>query len=188
MPDAHPRLRVLALALLLAGCGGSAPGDRPPDASADRPPDAPGADSVAAPDSVERPEVSSLGQPASVGGLQARRTVVPGVMADLLDARREEGALLVTIRFRNSSESEADLPAAAAGYAGWSLRAGEREWPLLRDEGGELRASGELPARLAPAESRLWRGEFQAPPPDVETFALEIPGVEPFEGVPIQDD
>jgi hypothetical protein len=121
----------------------------------------------------------------SVGGLQARGTRLTGVMADLVSADREAGVLTVTIRFRNSTRARRPLPV-EPDLRGVELEAGGRSWPILRD-GDEAPSRVVLPDSLAPAETRVWRGEFTAPPLDVTEFDLAVPGVDPFTAVPIRD-
>lgn len=157
--------------MLAAACGGEPPvpgGDQEPAA----------ADTL--PSVVPAVADTGVREAQSVGGLQARHTEVRGVVADLLEARRAGEALVVTVRFRNTTRDTLDLPGQLAGSASdWTLTAGDRAWPLIRVP------TGALPARLAPAETRLWRGEFRAPPRGVQAFDLAIPGVDPFLAVPV---
>lgn len=141
----------------------------------DRPSTAPAADSMASP--ME-----------TVGGLQASRTDV-GLVADLLTATRHRDSLTVTIRFRNAESDTLSYTLAERGgaYPGLRLTAGGREWPLAREPDGDLAAPSEFEASLGPGDSELWRATFQAPPGSVQTFDLEMPGVERFSDVPIQE-
>lgn len=159
---AHSHLRLAALAAALS-CGA------PPE---------PGATST--------PPAAEVRATQSVGGLQGRRTRVRGVVADLVSAERAGNVLVVTLRFRNSAQDTLPLPV-SPGLEGAAVVAGGRTWPLARNERGAPRAGSALPESLAPAETRVWRGEFAAPPPEVETFDLEIPGVDRFTAVPIRD-
>lgn len=173
----HPLRRVLAPVLLVAAACGEppVPGGEQEPAPTDSIP-GPASDAGAGTAAAD----SGARAPESVGGLQARHTGVRGVVADLLEVRRDGEALVVTIRFRNTTRDTLDLPAEiAASVADWTLTAGGRAWPLAEAP------RGALPARLAPSETRLWRGVFQAPPRDVRAFDLTIPGVDPFTGVPV---
>lgn len=158
----------LALGLiLLAACGREEPAP---------PPEAPAAESIASP-------------MPTVGGLQARRAEV-GLVADLLTATRRGGTLTVTVRFRNAGTDTLSytLVDGDGAYPGVRLTAGGRDWPLAREPDGELAAPRQFEASLGPGGSQLWRATFQAPPRTVETFDLELPGVERFSDVPIQDE
>jgi hypothetical protein len=156
----------LALALL-AACGrGEAPAPAPvPQPATTR-------DSVAS-------------EIRTVGGLQARRTDVLGIVADLLSATCEEGTLTVGIRFRNAGSDSLSITIPAE--EGVRLTAGDRDWPVAREEDGELAITKTFVAELAPGNSRLWRASFVAPPRAVHSFDLELPGVQPFTDVPITD-
>ncbi|HUP21106.1 MAG TPA: hypothetical protein VM778_14310 [Gemmatimonadota bacterium] len=165
----HAWIPALGAAFALA-CGG------PPEPGATS---TPPAASVSIPDSAGR-------ERESVGGLQAQDTQVIGVMADLVSADREEGVLKVTIRFRNSARGTLPLPV-EPNLRDSALEAGGRPWPILRDPGGVARSSVELPDSLRPSESRIWRGEFAAPPRDVTEFDFTVPGVDPFTAIPIRD-
>lgn len=126
----------------------------------------------------------------SVGGLQARTTETPGLVADLLSARREEGLLIVTVRFRNAGSDTlaVALPTGAGTYPGLRLEAGGRAWTIARDAWGEPMAPETFERTLAPGESMLWRGSFEAPPRSATAFDLAMPGVvQPFDDVPIHD-
>ncbi|MDX1661760.1 MAG: hypothetical protein R3326_08220 [Gemmatimonadota bacterium] len=125
--------------------------------------------------------------PESVGGIAAVRTDVGGVVADLLTAERADGRLTVAIRFRNTAGRGRRVEIPDDYESGWRLEAGGRDWPLATEPDGDPLAN-EPPRRvLEPAQSALWRGTFVAPPRDVKTFRLEVPGVRPFEDVPIID-
>jgi len=181
-PVTPARAGRLALALVtFAACGGE---ERPPA------PAVPGAarDSVAAPaETFTRDSVASPIE--SVGGLQARRTEVLGIVADLLSAVREEGTLTVAVRFRNAGSDSLSFTLSMEGAgAGPRLTAGGRTWPLAREPDGDPAAPARFEASLAPGGSRLWRASFVAPPRSVHAFDLELPGVLPFADVPIRDD
>lgn len=125
--------------------------------------------------------------PVSVGGIVAARTDVPGVVADLVSVAREEGRLTVAVRFRNISQRTRRIDVSDEYGSRWRLVAGGREWPLATGADGDPAATAPPRRTLKPGQSALWRGTFVAPPPEVTTFRLEIPGVRPFEDVPIGD-
>ncbi len=126
---------------------------------------------------------------ATIGGLQARRTDA-GLVADLLSATRAESRLVVTVRFRNATTDTLAfaLPAQGGAYPGTRLTAGGRAWPLAREEDGDVAAPAEFDIVVAPGQSRLWRAEFVAPPGEVPSFDLRMPGVATFVDVPIRDE
>lgn len=139
------------------------------------------------PPAIERSTESGI---ASIGGIQARRTEVRDVVADLLTARREGDLLTVTIRFRNAGTHSVrvEIPVVGGSHPGLRLSAGGEEWPIARDEKGGLLATQELARTLGAGQSMLWWGSFRAPPPTVGSFDLAMPGVEgPFRDVPITD-
>lgn len=123
----------------------------------------------------------------TVGGVAAARTDVHGVVADLLAAEREGGRLTVSVRFRNTTEATHRIEIEGDYDERWRLEAGGRRWSLMREPEGDLDATDPPRRALKPGQSALWRGTFEAPPPEVTTFRLEVPGVRPFEEVPITD-
>jgi len=175
------------LALVLttfAACGGEE--RRPPTPA---PIETPARDSAAAP--IETAARDSVASPIeTVGGIQARRTEVLGMVADLLSAVREGGTLTVSVRFRNAGSDSLSFTLSGEGRGGHGLRltAGGRTWPLAREPDGDPAAPARFEASLAPGQSKLWRASFVAPPRSVHTFDLEMPGVIPFTDVPIRDD
>jgi hypothetical protein len=140
--------------------------------------------------SSTEPAADSMASPMeTVGGLQARRTDV-GLVADLLSATRQRDSLTVTIRFRNAGSDSIAYTMAdgGGGYPAVRLTAGGRDWPLAREPDGDPAAPRQFEASLGPSDSQLWRATFQAPPRSVGTFDLEMPGVERFSDVPIEDE
>lgn len=166
-----PILLALGLAAL-PSCGSDAP----------EPSEAPAA---------AHPAIDTVASPIrTVGGIQAVRTEVTGIVADLLSATREGGLLTVTVRFRNAgSDSLAfAMPGEAGSYPDVRLVAGGETWPIVRGEDGDLAAPATFEAHLAPGDSQLWRASFVAPPSTVRDFDLQLPGVEQFTAVPILDE
>lgn len=184
------------VALLFAGAvlGACSTGEAPvPDGPANGALEA-GATEAGTPESTapspadSSPSPSPGPPPTTVGGIVAAWTDVDGVVADLLLAVRREGRLTVTIRFRNTSEATRRLAIPGDYDSDWRLVAGGRDWRLAREADGDPLATEPLDDRvLLPGQTALWRGTFVAPPPGVHAFRLEVPGVEPFEDVPIAD-
>ena len=126
----------------------------------------------------------------SVGGIQARDTEYPGLVADLLTASRDEGRLTVAVRFRNAGTDTVRfaLPSDGGSYPSVRLEAGGRAWPIARGEDGEPEAPGTFERSLIPGQSMLWRAVFEAPPAGITAFDLAMPGLSAsFQGVPITD-
>ena len=80
---------------------------------------------------------------ATVGGIQARDTEVPGLVADLLTASRAEGRLTVAVRFRNTGSDTVRFALSSDGgaYPSVRLEAAGRTWPIVRNESEIGRAS-----------------------------------------------
>jgi hypothetical protein len=126
----------------------------------------------------------------SVGGIQARDTKYPGLVADLLTASREEGRLTVAVRFRNAGTDTVRfaLPSDGGSYPSVRLEAGGRAWPIARGEDGEPQAPGTFERSLVPGQGMLWRAVFEAPPAGITAFDLAMPGLSaPFQAIPITD-
>lgn len=157
---------LILLAVVLPGCGR----DREP------------------PPTQTPPEIALPAEPKveTIGGLQARRGDLAGLVADLVSAQREKGLLTITVRFRNAGTDTLrfEIPSDGGTYPGVRLTAGGRAWPIARDESDPK----EFARTLAPGQSTVWRASFQAPPRATTTFDFEMPRVrEPFQDVPITD-
>ena len=153
--------------LILSGCGQEEPAPAPPAVGEEIPP-----------------------RFATVGGIQARDTEFPGLVADLLMASRAQGRLTVAVRFRNAGTDTVRFALASDGgtYPLVRLEAGGRAWPIARNDDGEPEAPGTFERSLDPGQSMLWRAVFEAPPPGITAFDLTMPGLSsPFEDVPIVD-
>jgi hypothetical protein len=128
----------------------------------------------------------------STAALASQETNWSGVTADVTEFRRKGNTLTAKIRLRNqgSKESQAEIHYnesyvmdAAAG----------KKYEVLKDENGAYIAAlrsgwkDRWYEELKPGESQSVWMKFPAPPPDVKSVTLQIPGVTPFEDLSIQD-
>lgn len=162
------------------------------------------AESAATPPPVEQPG-SNATAPASVSAgpavagdqapraappvIQTQETNISGVVAELIECARNEGVLTVKVRFRNSGDQPVRLYAEThhGEYREFSVTASGKKYFVLKDTEGAPLAPKYLDANLAKGQTYLWWAKFPAPPTDVKKVDVIIPGVLPFENVPISD-
>ena len=84
---------------------------------------------VAGPWPVE-PAFAQAGQP-----IQSLESNVAGVVADLLEAKREDGVLTIRVRFRNASDKDVRLTAVRARqFDAYYVTAGTKKYLVLQPE------------------------------------------------------
>lgn len=186
------------LLILAAGCQAREPEGQPEAApSAATPaPGAPPATTTAAPPAAS-PETSQpfpAPAPASAptAALASQPTNWPGIIADVTEFRRKGSTLTVKLVLRNQGTAEAEPDVHYNEVYVMDAAAGKK-YEILQDEKGHYIAAlrsgwnNRWYEKLAPgATYTLWM-KFPAPPPETRTVTLQIPGVPPFEDLPIQD-
>jgi hypothetical protein len=191
-------LPVLTVLLALtAGCKGREPESQSPAPATDAPPataPATTTETTTAPPAATppAPQAGTAATPAAAASLASQQTNWPGIVADLTEFRRKGSTLTARVVLRNQGSAEAHasihydevyLMDAAAG----------RKYEALKDEKGTYIAALRSGYKdqwydgMAPgATYTLWI-KFPAPPPDVKTVTLQLPGMPPFEDLAIQD-
>ena len=116
----------------------------------------------------------------------------PGVVADVTEFRRKGSTLTVRVVLRNQGNVDAEPDIHYGEVYVMDLGAGKK-YEVLKDEKGTYIAalrsgySNRWYEKLAPGASyTLWM-KFPAPPPEVKSVTLQLPGMPPFEDLPIQD-
>ncbi|HKH45600.1 MAG TPA: hypothetical protein VKM72_13140 [Thermoanaerobaculia bacterium] len=193
---------VAVLLVLVAGCqarepegqdiaqeSAAAPSSTAP-ADAASPAAAPAGEAAAPP-----PPAATAAQPAA----PAPATVVasqqsnwPGVVVDVTEFRRKGSTLTARVVLRNEGSAEAEPDISYNEVYVMDLGAGKK-YEVLKDENGSYIAAlrqgydNRWYKKLSPGETyTLWM-KFPAPPPDVKAVTLQIPGLPPYEDLPIQD-
>jgi hypothetical protein len=173
----------------------AAPLAAPPPAApaAATPAPAAGAPAAAAPAPVTNPNAATPGAaPASAAAVATQTSNWPGVVADVTEFRRKGSTLTVRVVLRNQGNVNAEPDISYNEAYVMDLGAGKK-YEVLKDEKGTYIAAlhsgfgNRWYQRLAPGASYTIWMKFPAPPPEVKSVTLQLPGIPPFEDVPIQD-
>jgi hypothetical protein len=158
--------------------GGAGPATAPPAAS-------PAAAEPAAP-------ATSAGVPAQESVLASQETNWAGIVAEVTEFRRKGNTLTARVRLRNQGGAPAQPEVKYDEVYLMDLAAGKK-YQVLQDEAGSYIAAlrsgwkDRWYGELAPGQGQLLWMKFPAPPPEVRSVTLQVPGVPPFEDLPIQD-
>ncbi|GEM_PF-5892316 len=110
---------------------------------------------------------------------------------ELTSITRANGTLMVQFKYANTTEKRIAV-SEIAGVAAPATRVylldnvNRKRYLVIHDERGRAICSEGRLLLAAGAESACW-SRFAAPPPDVKTVSVVIPGAVPFENVPISD-
>lgn len=194
---------LLALTVLLAstaGCQSREPEPQPAPANSATPSTAAPATSAAPapaaapPPATAAPQAASAAAPAPApaAALASQQTNWPGVVADVTEFRRKGSTLTAKVVLRNQGNVDSQPDIHYNELYVMDLGAGKK-YEVLKDEKGNYIAAlhsgyrDQWYQRLQPGETYTIWMKFPAPPPDVKTVTLQIPGVPPFEDLAIQD-
>ena len=129
--------------------------------------------------------IVSTAQAAEV--IQSEETDLPGVVADLIQCKRKRGVLTVKVRVKNTSAKTVRVYWPDVKKTIYLMdEANSKKYFLLKDAKGDFIYSGD-PWDIVADGSKVSWFKFPAPPPEVKEITLVIPGVVPFEDVPIED-
>ena len=125
--------------------------------------------------------------------VQSQDTNTAGIVADMLECKREDGVMTVKLRLRNTTEQNMDIKLIGSrNYDAYYATAGNKKYFVLRDteknplaaqadEGGTLRVS------IAKGETYIWWAKYPAPPADVKKISYYTPLTPPFDNIEIKD-
>jgi hypothetical protein len=129
--------------------------------------------------------------PAAGAVIASQETNWNGVTADITEFRRKGNTLTTKVRLTNRSERAEPVIKYAEVYL-MDTAAGKK-YEVLKDEKDSYIASlhsgysyGWWETMKANDAMTLWM-KFPAPPAEVKAITLHLPGMAPFEDVPIQD-
>jgi len=186
--------------ILTAGCQSHTPegqSQAPPatPAPATAPQTAPPATAAATPPApTAAPSPAPPAAPAAppAGALASQQSNWPGIAVDITEFRRKGSTLTAKMVLRNQGSAESEPDVHYNEIYVMDLAAGKK-YEVLKDEKDNYIAALRSGYRdrwyqkLKPGESyTLWM-KFPAPPADVKTVTLQIPGLPPFEDLAIQD-
>jgi hypothetical protein len=190
-------LLVSAVLLLLStACTETAPESAPSTESAPSAPNAP--DTAAAPPAasptspVTAEPAAPAAAPAQESVLASQETSWAGVVAEVTELRRKGNTLTARVRLRNQGGEKAQPEVKYDEVYLMDLAAGKK-YQVLADEGGAYIAAlrsgwkDRWYGELTPGQGQLLWMKFPAPPPEVRSITLQVPGVPPFEDLAIQD-
>jgi len=146
-----------------------------------------------APAPVATPNPATPGAaPAPAAAVATQTSNWPGVVADVTEFRRKGSTLTVRVVLRNQGNVDAEPDIHYNEVYVMDLGAGKKYEVLKDEKGGYIAAlhsgwNNRWYERLAPAASYTIWMKFPAPPPEVKSVTLQVPGMPPFEDVPIQD-
>ncbi|HEX7181928.1 MAG TPA: hypothetical protein VF756_08810 [Thermoanaerobaculia bacterium] len=115
-----------------------------------------------------------------------------GVIAEVTEFRRKGNTLTAKVRLRNQGSAEVQPEIIYKEAYLMDLGAGKK-YEVLKDEKGTYIAAlrqnwgDRWYEELQPGQAMTIWMKFPAPPADVKTVTLQIPGAPPFEDLPIQD-
>jgi len=194
---------IAVILVLAAGCQAREPEGQPeaapsaanpaPSTAPDTAPATAAAPPAASPESPQPvPAPASAPAPAAAASLASQPTNWPGIVADVTEFRRKGSTLTAKVVLRNQGTSDAQPDVRYDEVYVMDAAAGKK-YEVLQDEKGHYIAAlrsgwnDRWYQKLAPTESyTLWM-KFPAPPPETRTVTLQVPGVPPFEDLPIQD-
>ncbi|HEX6899814.1 MAG TPA: hypothetical protein VF789_08875 [Thermoanaerobaculia bacterium] len=149
---------------------------------------APSGSTAAPPATAEIPQTA----PATAAPLASQTSNWPGVVADVNEFRRKGSTLTARVTFRNSGPDRAEPDIRYSEVYVMDTTAGKK-YEVLRDEKGTYIAalrsgySDRWYEYLQPGQTYTVWMKFPAPPQETKTITLQVPGVPPFEDLPIQD-
>jgi hypothetical protein len=127
--------------------------------------------------------------PGAADVIQTQSSTEGDVEVDVIKAAAKEGILTVQLAYRNKGNAEAHL------YWGWQEvyfldTQDKKKYQVLKDSQGIFLAapdngSHEIDARVPGAGKVLVWFKFPAPPASTTKINLVVPGVLPFEDLPI---
>lgn len=129
---------------------------------------------------------------ASVVALSSQETSWSGVTAEVTEFRRKGNTLTAKVRFRNSG-TESREPDIRLRDAYLMDASAGKKYEVLKDEKDTYIAAlrpgyqDRWYTTLKTSEQATIWMKFPSPPAEVRAVTLQLPGVPPFEDVPIQD-
>ncbi|HEX5717316.1 MAG TPA: hypothetical protein VF179_14240 [Thermoanaerobaculia bacterium] len=181
--------------LALAACQPTAEEPEPAAAASDQPAAAsePAAESGADAPAATVSEPAPAATPAAAGAvLASQETNWQGVVAEVTEFRRKGNTLTAKVRLRNQGSEKVPAEVIYKEVYLMDLGAGKK-YQALQDEKGayiaDLRSgwNDRWYGDLEPGQSHTMWVKFPAPPAEVKSVTLQVPGVPPFEDLAIQD-
>ena len=130
---------------------------------------------------------------ARAQAIQGQETNIAGIVAEVVECKRQDGALTVRMRLRNTSDKEIRVDLISnRNYDTYYVTAGSKKYLVLRDSEQTPLAPpadvfGKVSVQVAKGAAYLWWARYPAPPADVKRVSYFTPLTPPFDNVPITD-
>jgi hypothetical protein len=118
---------------------------------------------------------------------------ISGIVAEITEAKRQEGVLTVRMRLRNTAADNVRVSLISGrNFDSYYVTAGSKKYFILRDSektplAPEADGFGNLSTQIAKGGAYTWWAKYPAPPADVKKFSYFSPIAPPFDNVPIAD-
>ncbi len=126
--------------------------------------------------------------------LQTQDSNFGDLKVQMTECKRKGDTLTIKLNFYNPTDKELKFCICDddGGYWGFYVIAGKKKYFILKDSEGTPLAPVYQGIYqnivLPPKGSHKWWGKFAAPPKDIKTINFIMPGVMPFEDIPITDE
>jgi len=120
-------------------------------------------------------------------------TNVSGVVAELVECKRQDGQLSIKMRLVNTGDKEASVYAISArNFDAYYVTAANKKYFILRDSektplAVQADGGGYVIASIPKGGAWTWWAKYPAPPADVKKLSYYTPLTPPFDNVPIKD-
>lgn len=118
----------------------------------------------------------------------------PGLVAEIVQCKREAGVLSIRMRLRNTSDKDANVKLVDSGrYDQYYVTAGSKKYLMLRDNDKIPLATpansfnSGVDVTIPKDGSYIWYAKYPAPPDDVKKASYYTPIAPPFEDIQITD-
>jgi len=119
---------------------------------------------------------------------------VAGVVAEIVQSKRDNGVLSIRMRLRNTGNAAVEVKLLASGdwYDRYYVTAGNKKYFVLRDTEKTPLANpptsyGALGVEIPKGGTYVWYAKYPAPPAEVKKINYYTPITTPFEDIPITD-
>ncbi len=124
--------------------------------------------------------------------IQTQETNISGVVAELIECKREDGVLTVRVRYRNTTGKKVKLMVVNRNYDNFYVTAGNKKYLMIRDPQKKTLSPhgdqfGQLGTNLDKGGTYQWWAKYPAPPAEVSKISYYTPLSAPFDNVPISD-
>ena len=129
--------------------------------------------------------------------IQTQETNISGVVAELIECKREDGVLTVRVRYRNTTDKKVKLLLIdKKNFDAYYVTAGSKKYLMMRDpqkktlspqDGSYGGYSGRVGADLDKGGAYQWWAKYPAPPAEMTKISYYTPLSAPFDNVPISD-